>query len=143
MPHFIDLALFVVLGLVLWHHLLHPPVLRLLARTVRPRPVPTPDPAAEIPRVTVVGPRPERPVFVGRLEDDIPFYVERTYGLRPGITGLAQVNQGYDATVEDVRSKVLHDHAYAVLIRTPGSWLKTDLGIIAKTFTVMVLGKGQ
>jgi lipopolysaccharide/colanic/teichoic acid biosynthesis glycosyltransferase len=93
--------------------------------------------------MSVVGPRPERPVFVGRLEDDIPFYVERTYGLRPGITGLAQVNQGYDATVEDVRSKVLHDHAYAVLIRTPGSWLKTDLGIIAKTFTVMVLGKGQ
>ncbi len=93
--------------------------------------------------MSVVGPRPERPLFVGRLEDDIPFYVERTYGLRPGITGLAQVNQGYDATVEDVRSKVLHDHAYAVLIRTPGSWLKTDLGIIAKTFTVMVLGKGQ
>ncbi len=93
--------------------------------------------------MSVVGPRPERPLFVGRLEDDIPFYVERTYGLRPGITGLAQVSQGYDESIEDVRSKVLHDHAYAMLIQTPGSWLKTDLGIILRTFTVMVLGKGQ
>jgi lipopolysaccharide/colanic/teichoic acid biosynthesis glycosyltransferase len=91
----------------------------------------------------VVGPRPERPSFFSELEAEIPFYIERTYGLRPGITGLAQVNQGYDASVEDVRSKVLYDHAYAMHLMQPLDWLRTDLGIIVKTFTVMAFGKGR
>ncbi|MDD7909226.1 sugar transferase [Pseudovibrio exalbescens] len=93
--------------------------------------------------MSVVGPRPERPVFFERLEDQIPFYIERTYGLRPGITGLAQVEQGYDEDVEDVRSKVMHDHAYAMQLVTPWEWFKTDLSIILRTFVVMVTGRGQ
>lgn len=93
--------------------------------------------------MSVIGPRPERPSFFTKLEDAIPFYSERTYGLRPGITGLAQVNQAYDTSIEDVRNKVLYDHAYAARLTNWTDWLLTDLGIISKTFTVMVLGKGQ
>lgn len=93
--------------------------------------------------MSIVGPRPERPVFFQKLETEIPFYVERTFGLKPGITGLAQVNQGYDASIEDVRSKVSYDHAYAMRLLDPVDWIKTDLWIILRTFTTMVLGKGQ
>ncbi|MEZ5850087.1 MAG: sugar transferase [Hyphomicrobiaceae bacterium] len=93
--------------------------------------------------MSVIGPRPERPVFFSKLEAAIPFYTERTYGLRPGITGLAQVNQAYDASIEDVRNKVLYDHAYAARVTSWLEWLRTDLGIIASTVKVMALGKGQ
>lgn len=93
--------------------------------------------------MSVVGPRPERPQFFRRLETEIPFYVERTFGLKPGITGLAQVSQGYDESVEDVRSKVLFDHAYALLISKPLRWFITDVSIVLRTVSTMVLGKGQ
>ena len=93
--------------------------------------------------MSIVGPRPERPSFFAKLESEIPFYTERTYGLRPGITGLAQVNQHYDTCIEDVRAKVMHDHAYAMRLMTWRSWLAADLSIIAQTAGVMVLGKGQ
>ena len=93
--------------------------------------------------MSVVGPRPERPSFFNRLEDAIPYYSERTFGLLPGITGLAQVNQAYDQSIEDVRNKVLYDHAYAAHLSQWRHWLRADIGIIFKTFTVMALGKGQ
>jgi lipopolysaccharide/colanic/teichoic acid biosynthesis glycosyltransferase len=93
--------------------------------------------------MSVIGPRPERPGFFNKLEDAIPFYAERTYGLKPGITGLAQVNQAYDSCIEDVRNKVLYDHAYAARLVSPWEWLRTDLGIIFKTVSTMALGKGQ
>jgi lipopolysaccharide/colanic/teichoic acid biosynthesis glycosyltransferase len=93
--------------------------------------------------MSVVGPRPERPQFFSMLEREIPFYAERTYGVKPGITGLAQVYLPYDSSVEDVREKVLHDHAYALRLMAPGKWLMTDLGIMLRTFSVMILGKGR
>lgn len=93
--------------------------------------------------MSIVGPRPERPVFFTRLETAIPFYAERTFGLRPGVTGLAQVSTGYDATIDDVRLKILFDHTYALHIRSPLAWLKTDLGIVLRTFKVMGLGMGR
>ncbi|RBP16091.1 lipopolysaccharide/colanic/teichoic acid biosynthesis glycosyltransferase [Roseiarcus fermentans] len=93
--------------------------------------------------MSVVGPRPERPQFFSMLEREIPFYAERTYGVKPGITGLAQVYLPYDSSVEDVRLKVLHDHAYALRLMAPGKWLATDLGIMLRTFSVMILGKGR
>ena len=93
--------------------------------------------------MSVVGPRPERPQFFSMLEREIPFYAERTFGVKPGITGLAQVYLPYDSSVEDVRNKVLHDHAYALRLAAPGKWLATDLGIMMRTFSVMILGKGR
>ena len=93
--------------------------------------------------MSLVGPRPERPGITHRLEDAIPFFAERTYGVRPGITGLAQINQGYDENLDDVRTKVLFDHAYGLSIMDFWRWLRTDLHILWKTVAVMVGGRGR
>lgn len=93
--------------------------------------------------MSIVGPRPERPEMYGKLENNIPFYSERTYGLKPGITGLAQVYQGYDASIEDVRSKVSYDHAYALSLCHVSSWIQRDIEIVWRTIFVMILGRGQ
>lgn len=93
--------------------------------------------------MSVIGPRPERPQFFTTLEDSIPFYTERTFGLRPGITGLAQVNQEYDSSINDVRKKITYDHAYAMRLVSLRSWVKTDLEIILKTFAVMLGANGR
>ncbi len=93
--------------------------------------------------MSLVGPRPERPGFYNKLENEIPYFAERTYGILPGITGLAQVNQSYDTCIEDVRSKLGFDLSYSLALQKPHSWMKMDISIIVKTFTVMVMGRGQ
>ncbi len=93
--------------------------------------------------MSIVGPRPERPGFYQRLERAIPFFAERTSGLRPGITGLAQVRQGYDTCIDDVRRKVAFDHAYGIRLTSLGAWLKCDLSLMLHTFNVMATGRGQ
>lgn len=93
--------------------------------------------------MSLIGPRPERPGFYQELETAIPYFAERTWGLRPGITGLAQVNQGYDQCLNDVRNKVGFDHAYALSLSSPERWLLMDLRIIGQTLWVMVCGRGQ
>ncbi len=93
--------------------------------------------------MSLIGPRPERPDFYKKLEDAIPFFTERTWGLKPGITGLAQVNQGYDECIEDVRNKVSYDHAYALSLSSFFSWLRADINIVFKTVVVMICGRGQ
>ena len=93
--------------------------------------------------MSLIGPRPERPDFYQKLEDEIPFFVERTYGVLPGITGLAQVNQGYDLCIEDVRRKVAFDHSYALSLDSYKSWITTDISIMTRTLVVMIDGRGQ
>jgi lipopolysaccharide/colanic/teichoic acid biosynthesis glycosyltransferase len=93
--------------------------------------------------MAIVGPRPERPGFYQRLETQIPFFADRTAGLRPGITGLAQVRQGYDTCIADVRRKVAYDHAYALGLTGFVSWLRADAAIALRTVAVMVGGRGQ
>lgn len=93
--------------------------------------------------MSMVGPRPERPGMYQKLENNIPFYSERTFDVVPGITGLAQVNMGYDQTLNDVKNKVAYDHAYALALTTTWGWLKMDVYIMFKTLYVMVTGKGQ
>ncbi|MGR5211266.1 sugar transferase [Vibrio rotiferianus] len=93
--------------------------------------------------MSLIGPRPERPDFYKKLEDEIPFFVERTYGVLPGITGLAQVNQGYDSCIEDVRKKVAFDHSYALSLDSYKGWITTDLSIMTRTLVVMIDGRGQ
>ncbi|GLT18911.1 sugar transferase [Vibrio zhanjiangensis] len=93
--------------------------------------------------MSIIGPRPERPSFYNKLESEIPYFADRTYGVMPGITGLAQVNQGYDTCIDDVRKKVGYDHSYALSLRSLKSWIMMDFSIITKTLIVMVDGRGR
>jgi lipopolysaccharide/colanic/teichoic acid biosynthesis glycosyltransferase len=58
--------------------------------------------------MSLLGPRPERPEFVALLEKEIPFYDLR-FAVRPGLTGWAQVNFRYGASVEDAAVKLQYD----------------------------------
>lgn len=62
--------------------------------------------------MSFVGPRPERPQFVEQLEQEIPFYAER-HMVKPGITGWAQLNHPYGASIDDARQKLEYDLYYA------------------------------
>ena len=62
--------------------------------------------------MSFVGPRPEVPKFVTDLEDKLPFYAER-HMVKPGITGWAQINYPYGASIEDSRHKLEYDLYYA------------------------------
>ena len=62
--------------------------------------------------MSFVGPRPERPQFVTDLEARLPYYAER-HVVKPGITGWAQINFPYGASVEDARQKLEYDLYYA------------------------------
>jgi len=86
--------------------------------------------------MNIVGPRPERPSIFSRLCDDIAEYPLRQRA-RPGITGLAQVNQAYDTSIDDVRTKVRYDLQY---IERRG--VAKDLIIMARTVPVMIFRKG-
>ncbi len=82
--------------------------------------------------MNLVGPRPERPFFVTELRREIPEYQFRNR-VKPGITGLAQINQDYDSSVSDVRSKVRWDLEY---IERQG--LGLDLWIMLLTLPSML-----
>ena len=62
--------------------------------------------------MSFVGPRPERPQFVDELERHLPYYAER-HMVKPGITGWAQINYPYGASIEDSRHKLEYDLYYA------------------------------
>lgn len=88
--------------------------------------------------MSLIGPRPERPELTCEIEKKIPFFTERTYHVLPGITGLAQINQSYLASVNDIGQKLAFDHAYSLAITEPANWLKMDFAILVKTvFTVI------
>jgi lipopolysaccharide/colanic/teichoic acid biosynthesis glycosyltransferase len=86
--------------------------------------------------MNIVGPRPEQPAIFGRLREQIEGYQRRQW-VRPGITGWAQIHQGYDMSVEDVRRKLGYDIEY---IRSQSAL--EDLKIILRTLPVMLLGRG-
>lgn len=93
--------------------------------------------------MSMIGPRPERPEFYPRLDMEIPFFSERTLGLKPGITGFSQAVQGYDTSLDDVRRKVGMDHAYAMRLHSVSSWIKTDLWVLWRTFLMVARRGGQ
>jgi|CXWL01.1.fsa_nt_gi exopolysaccharide biosynthesis polyprenyl glycosylphosphotransferase len=86
--------------------------------------------------MSLVGPRPERPMFVEQLKTQICDY-EKRLDVKPGITGLAQVWHRYDETIEDVRKKIKYDVLY---IRKACFW--TDIRILLRTFRVVFTGAG-
>ncbi len=87
--------------------------------------------------MSFVGPRPERPEFNAELEKNIPFYQLR-HLVRPGLTGWAQVNYPYGASMEDSYQKLQYDLYYVKNFS-----LLLDLQIILKTIRVVVLGQGR
>ena len=87
--------------------------------------------------MNIVGPRPEQLLIFEELSEELDSYAGRQRVL-PGITGLAQVNQGYDRTLEDVRSKLEYDLEY-IQRRSP----LEDLRIMAKTAPVMIFRQGS
>jgi lipopolysaccharide/colanic/teichoic acid biosynthesis glycosyltransferase len=86
--------------------------------------------------MNIVGPRPERPSIFQSLRADIPEYHLRQR-TKPGITGWAQVNHDYDATIEDVRTKVRYDLEY---LARQSMW--EDIKIMLRTIPVMVFRRG-
>jgi lipopolysaccharide/colanic/teichoic acid biosynthesis glycosyltransferase len=118
--------------------------------------------------MSLVGPRPERPELIRNLALAIPFFEERMRLVKPGITGLAQVNLSYsgrlseaselsklkdtlinpfqidgaeDSLADDMRTKMLYDFAYAVSLEDFWEFLRMELGIIVKTPLVMFWSK--
>ena len=120
--------------------------------------------------MSLVGPRPERPELLKDLALAIPYFEERMRGVKPGITGLAQVALGYSgkpaieselgpyvesltnpykvddadgALADDMRMKLLYDLAYCASMEDLSNFLKMELKIIAQTPLVMLRGRGR
>jgi exopolysaccharide biosynthesis polyprenyl glycosylphosphotransferase len=87
--------------------------------------------------MSLVGPRPERPMFVEQLSKEIPLYPRRLK-VRPGITGWAQVKHVYDESIDDVRKKVKYDLFYIENMS-----LRMDMKILLSTVSHMLLGRGR
>jgi lipopolysaccharide/colanic/teichoic acid biosynthesis glycosyltransferase len=121
-------------------------------------------------RMSIVGPRPERPELLSNLAFAIPFFEERMRDVKPGITGLAQISLGYTGEVpknsaiaelvstlqnpygleetagsvaDDMRIKLLYDLAYLAALEHYGAFLAMELKILVRTPLVMILGRGQ
>lgn len=87
--------------------------------------------------MSVVGPRPEREAFVDQLQHQIPFYRTRL-AAKPGLTGWAQINQGYSSSIEETLVKLQYDLFY---LKHQSLWF--DLLIVARTISVVLRMKGQ
>jgi sugar transferase (PEP-CTERM system associated) len=87
--------------------------------------------------MSFVGPRAERPQFIEQLTEQIPFYSQR-HLVEPGLTGWAQVNYGYGASVEDAMQKLQYDLYYIKNVS-----LLFDIWIMFKTIKIVLFGYGR
>ena len=87
--------------------------------------------------MSIVGPRPERPEFVDKLSEQIPYYNMR-HLVKPGLTGWAQVNYEYGDSEKDARIKLQYDIYY-----TKHRSLVLDLAIIFRTLKIVLTGEGR
>jgi lipopolysaccharide/colanic/teichoic acid biosynthesis glycosyltransferase len=119
--------------------------------------------------MSIVGPRPERPELAEQLAMAIPYFEERMRDVKPGITGLAQINLSYsgkprpgsellafekdltnpfklpgteDATADHMRMKLLYDLAYSASMESVRTFLPMELSIMLKTPLVMLRALG-
>jgi sugar transferase (PEP-CTERM system associated) len=86
--------------------------------------------------MSIVGPRPEREVFVQELEKIVPYYRER-FSVKPGISGWAQVNYGYGSSIRDAIEKLNYDLFY---IKNMSNLM--DLLVILRTIKILIFGYG-
>lgn len=87
--------------------------------------------------MSIIGPRPERPMFVNELAQVIPFYYTR-HIVKPGLTGWAQVKSRYGSSVEDSLVKLQYD-LYYIKHRS----FLLDFNIIIKTLSTVIFFRGQ
>lgn len=85
----------------------------------------------------IIGPRPERPVFVNEIAEVMPFY-ETRHVIKPGLTGWAQVNYSYGDSIDDSLMKLQYDLYY---IKHRSVFL--DINIVMKTLSTVVFFRGQ
>jgi lipopolysaccharide/colanic/teichoic acid biosynthesis glycosyltransferase len=85
--------------------------------------------------MSLVGPRPEQPEFVDRLERTLPFY-QRRHLMRPGITGWAQIRCGYAGSDHGSAWKLCHDLYYA-----KHRSLGLDVLILCETLSTLVFDR--
>jgi lipopolysaccharide/colanic/teichoic acid biosynthesis glycosyltransferase len=120
--------------------------------------------------MSVIGPRPEQPQLIQDLSAAIPYFEERMRGVKPGITGFAQINLGYTgqpppgspilafremltnpfkldeaegALADDMRIKLLYDLAYTATLQSLWDFLRMELYILWRTPMVMLRGVGR
>lgn len=120
--------------------------------------------------MSVIGPRPEQPQLIQHLSAAIPYFEERMRGVKPGITGFAQVSLGYTgrpppgspilafrevltnpfkvdeaegALADDMRIKLLYDLAYGATLQSLSAFLRMELFILLRTPWVMLRGVGR
>ncbi len=86
--------------------------------------------------MSFVGPRPERPFFISRLEKKIPYYKLR-HVVKPGITGWAQIKYPYGASVKDATEKLEYELYYLKNIS-----LLFDITIVLSTIKIVLFGRG-
>ncbi len=87
--------------------------------------------------MSLVGPRPERPEFVARLTEQIPFYGQR-HVVRPGLTGWAQVRHRYGSTIEDAQEKLQYDLFYIKHVSLP-----FDFYVVLETVKTVLMRSGS
>ncbi len=87
--------------------------------------------------MSLVGPRPERPIFVRQLRERIPFYDER-HSARPGVTGWAQVEYKYGSSIEDAYRKLEYDLFYLKNMS-----ILFDVMIVLRTVGIVLFGAGR
>ena len=87
--------------------------------------------------ISFVGPRPERPFFVEKLKQKVPYYKER-FTVKPGVTGWAQIKYGYGASEEDALEKLKYDLYYVKNMS-----LVMDLLVMFHTAKIVLLGRGS
>ena len=120
-------------------------------------------------QMSLIGPRPERPEILDNLARAIPFFEERMRGVKPGITGLAQINLAYNgeapvgspiavlqdeivnpfdledavgAEADGMRLKLLFDLAYTATLEDFGTFVRAETEIVLRTPVVMLRGRG-
>ena len=87
--------------------------------------------------MAVIGPRPERPVFVEQIAEVMPFYHTR-HVIKPGLTGWAQVKHAYGESIDDSLIKLQYD-LYYIKHRSPF----LDLNVVIKTLSTVLFFRGQ